>query len=138
MKSPFEKLWDFLKGLANPKQNSKNADSHQKTENHENADSIHVKRSPPQQGLDDSGGDPYAALSEIAAPEPVERLPEGELAHYPSLEERLSHTAHSSGNHQDEYEALSEITGPDPVERHTDSEKTQHPSLEQRLSSASL
>ncbi|OQD82554.1 hypothetical protein PENANT_c021G05230 [Penicillium antarcticum] len=119
--------------LKHPKQNSKNADSHQNAENHEETDQLHVKQSCPQQGLDESSGDPYAALSEIAAPKPVERLPEGELARHPSLEQRLSHPTHSSGNNQDGYEALSEIAAPEPVETHTDGDAAQHPSLERQL-----
>ena len=137
MKAPFEKLWLFLAGLGHPKHNAKNADPHQYTENHDKVGSSQVKKSQSQQEIDDSDGDPYAALSEVAAPEPVKPQSEGELAHHPSLEQHLSHTAHSSGNHQDGYEALSEIAGPEPVERHTDAETAQHPSLERRISNVS-
>jgi hypothetical protein len=135
MKISFEKLRVLFAGLTRPKEIAK--DPRQNTEIDDDADSLNVKQSYPQQGLDDSGGDPYAALSELAAPEPVERLSEGELARRPSLEQRLSHTAHSSRSHQDGYEVLSEVAAPEPVERHTDAEAARHPSLEQRLSSIS-
>lgn len=137
MGAPFEKLRHFLAGLKHPKHTAKNADPHQNTENHDKVGSSQVKQSQSQQKIGDSDGDPYAALSEVAAPEPVEPQSEEELAHKPSLEQRLSHTADSSGNHQNGYEALTEIAGPEPVERHTDAEAAQHPSLERRLSNVS-
>ncbi|KAJ5813526.1 uncharacterized protein N7503_000276 [Penicillium pulvis] len=117
MKAPFEKLWAFLAGIAHPKQKANNADSHQITENDDKADSLHVRKSYPHEGLDDPDGGSYAALSEIAAPEPVDRLSEGELAHRRSLEQRLSQTPHSSADHGNGCEALCEVAEPVPVER---------------------
>lgn len=94
-----------------------------------------VPPSPERSG--DSDADPYGALSEIAAPEPVERRLENELARLPSLEEGLS----SRGNGVDEegeedYWALSEIAAPRPVEKAIE-EIARHRSLERRLSHAS-
>ncbi|KAJ5560447.1 hypothetical protein N7513_002846 [Penicillium frequentans] len=114
MKAPFGKVWAFLAGLAHPKQKAKNADSHQTTENDDKADPLHGRKSYPHEGLDDSDGGSYAALSEIAAPEPVERLSEEELARRPSLEQRLSRTAHSSADHGNGCEALCEVAEPVP------------------------
>ncbi|KAJ5264857.1 hypothetical protein N7505_007650 [Penicillium chrysogenum] len=115
MKTPFEQLRAFVAGLIHPKQNAKNVELPENTENHEEAGLLHVKHSHSQQGLD-----PYAALSEVAAPGPVEQLPKGELPRHPSLEQHLSNTPHPSGNHQNKYEALSEIAAPEPVKRHTE------------------
>lgn len=42
---------------------------------------------------DSQDGDPYNALSEVAAPEPVERPTPEELARRPSLEKQLSNTS---------------------------------------------
>ncbi|KAJ5798952.1 uncharacterized protein N7503_006457 [Penicillium pulvis] len=84
-----------------------------------------------QQNQEDSDVDPYAALSEIAAPEPVERLTAAELARRPSLEQGY---ANPRG---DVYGNLSEIAAPEPVERLTEEEMARHPSLEDRLSGIS-
>ncbi|KAJ5392064.1 hypothetical protein N7509_007554 [Penicillium cosmopolitanum] len=81
-----------------------------------------------QQEQEYSNDDPYAALSEIAAPEPVERISEAELARHPSLEQGY---ANSRGDY---YGALSEVAAPEPIERLTEEETARHPSLEQRLS----
>jgi hypothetical protein len=43
-----------------------------------------------EQGYANSSDDFYGSLSEVAAPEPVERLTEEEIARHPSLEDRLS------------------------------------------------
>lgn len=80
---------------------------------------------------EDSDDDPYAALSEITAPEPVERLSEIELARHPSLEQGY---ANSRG---DSFGNLSELAAPEPVERLTEDETARHPSLERRLSRVS-
>lgn len=117
MKAPFEKLGAFLAGIAHPKQKAKNADSHQTTENDDKADNLHMRKSYPHEGLDDPDGGSYAALSEIAAPEPVERNSEEELARRPSLEQPLSPKAHSSADHGNGCEALCEVAEPVPVER---------------------
>lgn len=137
MGTPFEKLRHFLAGLKHPKHNAKNSLPHQDTENHDKVGTSQLKKSQSQQKVDDSDGDTYAALSEVAAPEPVEPKSEEEPAHQLSLEQRLSHTADSSGKYQDEYENLTEVAGPEPVERHADAETAQHPSLERRLSNVS-
>ncbi|KAJ6003209.1 hypothetical protein N7451_005756 [Penicillium sp. IBT 35674x] len=117
MKAPFEKFWAVLAGIAHPKQKAKNGDSHQNTENNDKADSMHARKSYPHEGLDDPDGGSYAASSEIAAPEPVDRRSEEELAHRPSLEKRLSQTAHSSADHGSGCEALCEVAEPVPGER---------------------
>lgn len=93
-----------------------------------------VHPSPESSG--DSEADPYSALSEIACPEPVERLPEEELARHPSLEQGLSSRGHGV-NEDEDYWALSEIAAPEPVERRSDEEIARHPSLERRLSHVS-
>lgn len=80
------------------------------------------------QEQEDSDDDPYAALSEIAAPEPVERLSEAQLARRPSLEQGY---ANCRGDY---YGTLSEIAAPEPVKRLTEEEMARHPSLEHRLS----
>lgn len=83
------------------------------------------------QGHEDSDSDPYGALSEIAAPEPIERLSEAELARHPSLEQGYEIFR------WDLYGALSEIAAPEPVQRLSEEELARHPSLERRLSRAS-
>ncbi|KAJ5993412.1 hypothetical protein N7451_009136 [Penicillium sp. IBT 35674x] len=72
--------------------------------------------------------DYYGALSEVAAPAPVERLSEAELARHPSLE-----TGYENSR-DDPYGSLSEVAAPQPVERFSEAERARHPSLEQSLS----
>lgn len=95
-----------------------------------------VVHHPSPESSGDSEADPYGALSEIACPEPVERLPEEELARHPSLEQGLSSKGHGM-NEDEDYWALSEIAAPEPVERRSDEEMARHPSLERRLSHVS-
>lgn len=77
---------------------------------------------------DDSDDDPYAALSEVAAPEPVKWLSEAELIRHPSLEQGI---VNSRG---DPYWNLSEVAAPEPIEKLTEEDMARHPSLERRLS----
>jgi hypothetical protein len=103
------------------------------TEPHHNAENTreatHSKNDPTlRQDQEYSNDDSYAALSEIAAPEPVERFSETELARHPSLEQGYEN---SRGDY---YGALSEVAAPEPIERLTEEETARHPSLEQSLS----
>jgi len=77
---------------------------------------------------EDFDSDFYGALSEIAAPAPVERLSEADLARHPSLE-----TGYKNSR-DDPYGSLSEVAAPEPVERLSEAERARHPSLEQSLS----
>lgn len=100
----------------------------------EGADDSSAGSQSPERPGDSSDGEPYGALSEVAAPEPVERLSEAELARHPSLEQRLSGRDRGTDNDEGVYWSLSEIAAPEPVERRSEQEIARHPSLEQRLS----
>lgn len=84
----------------------------------------------------DEGEDLYRNLSEVAAPEPVQRLSPQDQARRPSLEQRLSDMSRSGHEKDDDeiYESLSELAAPEPVERLSESELVTRPSLEQRFS----
>ncbi|BCS18867.1 uncharacterized protein APUU_11695A [Aspergillus puulaauensis] len=83
----------------------------------------------------DDGEDLCRNLSEVAAPEPVQRLSPQEQARRPSLEKRLSDMSRSGHERDDEiYENLSELAAPEPVERLSESELARRPSLEQSFS----
>ncbi|KAL4781668.1 hypothetical protein BJX76DRAFT_334865 [Aspergillus varians] len=89
-------------------------------------------------GQDSDEEDPCGALSEVAAPEPVQRLTPEDLARHPSLEQRLSDISRSGHNSEDDiYETLSELAAPEPIERVSESERARRPSLEQSLSRVS-
>lgn len=128
-----ERLRTIFAALAhrkpNPEQKPQNAD-----DNRREGDPLHKKQPNLQQELEDSDSDPYDALSEVAAPEPVERLSERELDRHPSLEQSFQ-GYENSGN--DPYSGLSEIAAPEPVERLSEAEMACHPSLERRLTSIS-
>ena len=76
---------------------------------------------------EDAEDDFCGALSEIAAPGPVERLSEAELARHPSLEKSYENSR------DDPYGSLSEVAASEPVERLSEAEIARHPSLEQGL-----
>ncbi|KAL2849913.1 hypothetical protein BJY01DRAFT_245711 [Aspergillus pseudoustus] len=83
----------------------------------------------------EDGQDPWDALSEVAAPEPVQRLSPEEQARRPSLEQRLSDMSNSGHDREDDiYENLSELAAPEPIEKLSESEMARRPSLEQSLS----
>lgn len=123
----FQNLRSFFKAAARRFSQSRHTEPPHSAENAREATQPN-KDSTFQQEQDDSDDDPYAALSEIAAPEPVERLSEAELARHPSLEQGYENSR------DDYYGALSEVAAPEPVERLTEEEMARHPSLEQRLS----
>ncbi|KAJ5266571.1 hypothetical protein N7478_009379 [Penicillium angulare] len=59
--------------------------------------------------------DPYRNLSEITAPEPVERLTDDECTRKGSLETELLTASRARGQaDEDEYRALSEVAAPEP------------------------
>jgi hypothetical protein len=128
-----QKLRTFFAALThrkpNPGQNPQDAG-----DNRQEGDPHHKKQPNLQQEQEDSDSDPYDALSEVAAPEPIERLSERELGRHPSLEQTLQDYETSRN---DPFGALSEIAAPEPVERFSVEEIARHPSLEQRLSSIS-
>ncbi|KAL3459036.1 hypothetical protein BJX64DRAFT_265468 [Aspergillus heterothallicus] len=83
----------------------------------------------------EEGRDPWHALSEVAAPEPVQRLSPEEEARRPSLEQRLSDMSTAGHDREDGiYETLSELAAPEPTEKLSQSEIARRPSLEQSLS----
>lgn len=100
--------------------------SHRAQDRHKEAHTN--KESACQQGQEYLDDDPYTALTEIAAPEPVERLSDAELTRHPSLEQGYENPR------GDYYGTLSEIAAPGPVESLTEEDKARHSSLEQRLS----
>ncbi|KAL3466411.1 hypothetical protein BJX64DRAFT_250841 [Aspergillus heterothallicus] len=74
-------------------------------------------------------------LSEVAAPEPVQRLSPQEQARRPSLEQRISDISRSRHEKENDiYENLSELAAPEPIERLSESEMARRPSLEQSFS----
>ena len=80
-------ILDKIKSLFHVSKRSKNAESRKLAD----------KRKPGEiSDRDDDDWDPYNALSEVAAPEPVQRRTPEELARRPSLEQGLLHTSHSS------------------------------------------
>lgn len=80
-------ILDKIKSLFHVSNRSKNAESRKLAD----------KRNPGDTSdRDDDDWDPYNALSEVAAPEPVQRRTPEELARRPSLEQGLLHTSHSS------------------------------------------
>lgn len=123
----FQKLRSFFATIARRSSLSGHTEPFHSAENkqenmHPNKDSTF------HQEPEDSDSDPYAALSEVAAPEPVERLSEMELARHPSLEQGYANSR------SDPYGNLSEVAAPEPIERLTEEEMARHPSLERRLS----
>ncbi|GLA56013.1 hypothetical protein AnigIFM63604_003954 [Aspergillus niger] len=85
--------------------------------------------------VSDDGEDLCRNLSEVAAPEPVQRLSPQEQARRPSLEQRLSNMSRSGHEKEDDnYENLSELAAPEPIERLSESEMARRPSLEQSFS----
>jgi hypothetical protein len=123
----FQNIRSFFNAVARRCSHSRHTESSYRAQD-EHADAHTNETSNFQQEHEDPDDDPYAALSEIAAPEPVERFSEAELARHPSLEQGY---ANSRGDY---YGNLSEVAAPEPVERLTEDEIARHPSLEQRLS----
>lgn len=83
----------------------------------------------------DDDKDLCGALSEVAAPEPVQRLSPEEQTRRPSLEQRLSDMSNSGHKREDDiYENLSELAAPEPIERLSESEMEKRPSLERNIS----
>ncbi|KAL4916469.1 hypothetical protein BDW62DRAFT_202625 [Aspergillus aurantiobrunneus] len=83
----------------------------------------------------DEDNDPCGSLSEVAAPEPVQRRSPEEQVRRPSLEKRLSDLSISGHTRDDNlYANLSELATPEPIERLSPSEMVRRPSLEQSLS----
>lgn len=94
-------------------------------------DDPHAKQSHPTQSDDE----PYSGLSEVAAPEPVERSSHEELSHHKSLEQQLSNASNNAGDGgEGQQGVLSEVAAQEPVERRTEAEMANQPSLEQSLS----
>ncbi|KAE8422310.1 hypothetical protein BDV36DRAFT_291485 [Aspergillus pseudocaelatus] len=84
-------------------------------------------------GDDDEGL--CCSLSEVAAPEPVQRISPEEQTRRPSLEQRLSDTSKSGHETEDDiYEGLSELTAPEPTEVLLESEMARCLSRERNLS----
>lgn len=112
--------------------------SHFKSKNDETAarnkngspDSFDANQSHPAQ----SGDEPYSGLTEVAAPEPVERSSHEELSRHKSLEQQLSNASNNAGDSEDPQGVLSEVAAPEPAERWTEAERANQPSLEQSLS----
>ncbi|KAL4807480.1 hypothetical protein BDV18DRAFT_158698 [Aspergillus unguis] len=122
-------VWNKVKSLfhgpSNPKKNSSSAE-HQTKE-------THADQQPHNHDSEDSE-DPCRNLSEVAAPEPVQRLSPEEQARRPSLEKRLSELSRSDHEEDDNYETLSELAAPEPIERLSEREMARRPSLEQSYS----
>ncbi|KAL4898689.1 hypothetical protein BDV59DRAFT_197569 [Aspergillus ambiguus] len=92
----------------------------------------------PQDTAAEDGEDFHRTLSEVASPEPIERVTEADLARRPSLDQRLSSCSHAERDAEtDMFEALSEVATPEPVKRCEDEEIRRRPSLDRSLSRAS-
>lgn len=122
------KIWDKVKSIFSVSIRPENAPP-----------SFETQRSDRENYGDKSGResneeDPYRTLSEVAAPEPVQRCSPEELARRPSLERRLSELRSSDNVDDDIYESLSELAAPEPIERLSAIEIARRPSLEQSLS----
>lgn len=90
-------------------------------------DSLHANQSHPAQ----SGDEPYSGLTEVAAPEPVERSSHEELSRHKSLEQLLSNNSNKAGDGEDQQGVLCEVAAPEPVERRTEAQMANQSSLEQ-------
>lgn len=80
--------------------------------------------------------DPYLSLTEVAAPEPVQRHSEQGHSRHNTLEQHLTNvSSNNAKGGEGQYGALSEIAAPQPVgEERAEAEMARHPSLEQSLS----
>jgi hypothetical protein len=92
--------------------------------------SNHDVRTQPQEESESSSDDLFAALSEVSAPEPVDRE-EDVRFHTVSLEETLSHTG------SDRFSCLSEVAAPEPVQRRDSRSRPGRPSLEDNFAKVS-
>lgn len=130
-------LWDKVKSLLRgPSNRSQKNSSSGREPQHQTDKENHTSHQPRNHDSDD-GEDAYRNLSEVAAPEPVQRLSPQEQARRPSLEQQvqLSDTARSGHEREDGIcENLSELAAPEPIERSSESEMARRPSLEQRFS----
>lgn len=125
-----DELRSFFASLIHRKQSARTATTPLHDANNYEQGRISYKQSDSQEMPESPNSDPYGTLSEVAAPEPVQQVPEEELERH-SLEQRLSNTQHEIGKNE---ERLSEIAAPRPTRRRTDEEKERHAFLEQRLS----
>ncbi|KAJ5190216.1 uncharacterized protein N7498_009201 [Penicillium cinerascens] len=126
----FKKVRSILNAFMNRKTNDEATGPLQQDKDNQSREAgpSHQKTPPLPQESEDSDDDFCGALTEVAAPEPVERMSEAELARHPSLEQGYA------DSRDDPYGALSEIAAPGPVERCSEEEMARHPSLERRLS----
>ncbi|GES62988.1 hypothetical protein ATEIFO6365_0014010400 [Aspergillus terreus] len=84
------------------------------------------------------GQDLHRTLSEVAAPEPIQRATAADLARRPSLNLQLSTiSAAKPDAESDMFGALSEVAIPEPVKRCGADEIGRRPSLDRSLSHAS-
>lgn len=117
-----QKLRSYLKSK-NDKPATANKDGSQ--------DALHAKQS----HLAQSDDEPYSGLTEVAAPEPVERSSNEEPSRHKSIEQQLSSaSSYSRDGGEDQQGALSEVAAQEPVERRTEAEMANRPSLEHSLS----
>lgn len=141
-----QKIRSFFASITHRKSNIEHSKpNHQNADDNRREENSHHKNQPILQQEQDDSDDPCAALSEIAAPEPVEKLSEAELA-APETVEKLSeaelarHPSLEQGyeySRGDIYPTLSEIAAPGPVERLSEEAMARQPSLEKRLSQVS-
>lgn len=129
----FKKVRSFFNAFINRKPNDEaTGPLQQNKDNHGREAGPSHEKTPPlprePQESEDSDDDFCGALTEVAAPEPVERMSEAELARHASLEQGYA------DSRDDPYGALSEVAAPGPVERRSEEELARHPSLERRLS----
>lgn len=84
------------------------------------------------------GQDLHRTLSEVAAPEPIERATAADLARRPSLDLQLSTISSAKPDEEsDMFGALSEVAIPEPIKRCGANEIGRRPSLDRSLSHAS-
>ncbi|KAL1855606.1 hypothetical protein Plec18167_004055 [Paecilomyces lecythidis] len=100
------------------------------------------KESSPRQEEESSGtDDPYAALTEVASPEPVQDRDEGRLSRRRSLEDQYEANKEHARHHQDgedidPFENLSEVASPEPIQDRDEGRRLRRRiSLEDRLES---
>lgn len=124
--------WDKIKSHLS------SSDRRQKSESDsprlESQQPAHIGNNENEPDRDNDDNFSSGALSEVAAPEPVQRFSPEEYARRPSLEKRLSDRSKSAhDDNYDIYENLSELASPEPIEKTSESEAARRPSLEQNL-----
>ncbi|KAL5363021.1 hypothetical protein BJX96DRAFT_177703 [Aspergillus floccosus] len=93
---------------------------------------------PSKHTTEEPGQDLHRTLSEVAAPEPIERATDAALARRPSLDLQLSTISSAQPDAEtDMFGALSEVAIPEPVKRCDADEIGRRPSLDRSLSHAS-